>query len=57
MMMASAAVVASHLVASTQAGAFFGWQLLWLIVRVNVFKHPFFRFGVQYTLINNKRPI
>lgn len=52
--MASAAVGASHLVASTQSGALFGWQLLWLIVLVNVFKYPFFRFGVQYTLINNK---
>jgi Mn2+/Fe2+ NRAMP family transporter len=54
MVMASAAVGASHLVASTQSGALFGWQLLWLIVLVNVFKYPFFRFGVQYTLINNK---
>jgi Mn2+/Fe2+ NRAMP family transporter len=54
MIMASAAVGASHLVASTQSGALFGWQLLWLIVLVNIFKYPFFRFGVQYTLINNK---
>ncbi len=54
MVMASAAVGASHLVASTQSGALFGWQLLWLIVLVNVFKYPFFRFGIQYTLINNK---
>ena len=54
MVMASAAVGASHLVASTQSGALFGWQLLWLIVLVNVLKYPFFRFGVQYTLINNK---
>ncbi|MDP3516351.1 MAG: divalent metal cation transporter [Pseudohongiella sp.] len=54
LVMASAAVGASHLVASTQSGALFGWQLLWLIVLVNVFKYPFFRFGVQFTLINNK---
>lgn len=54
LVMASAAVGASHLVASTQSGALFGWQLLWLIVLVNIFKYPFFRFGVQYTLINNK---
>ena len=54
MVMASAAVGASHLVASTQSGALFGWQLLWLIVLVNVLKYPFFCFGVQYTLINNK---
>lgn len=54
LVMAAAAVGASHLVASTQAGALFGWQLLWLIVLVNVLKYPFFRFGVQYTLKNNK---
>ncbi|MDP2284565.1 MAG: divalent metal cation transporter, partial [Pseudohongiella sp.] len=54
LVMASAAVGASHLVASTQSGALFGWQLLWLIVLVNIFKYPFFRFGVQFTLINNK---
>lgn len=54
LVMAAAAVGASHLVASTQAGALFGWQLLWLIILVNVLKYPFFRFGVQYTLWNNK---
>lgn len=50
LIMAAAAVGASHLVASTQAGALFGWQLLWLILLVNVLKYPFFRFGVQYTM-------
>lgn len=50
LIMAAAAVGASHLVASTQAGALFGWQLLWLILLVNLLKYPFFRFGVQYTL-------
>ncbi|GGW60506.1 NRAMP family divalent metal transporter [Alishewanella tabrizica] len=52
-LMATAAVGGSHLVASTQAGALFGWQLLWLIIVVNVLKYPFFRFGVQYTLEHN----
>lgn len=50
LIMAAAAVGASHLVASTQAGALFGWQLLWLVLLVNVLKYPFFRFGVQYTM-------
>ncbi len=54
LIMAAAAVGASHLVASTQAGALFGWQLLWLIVLVNLLKYPFFRFGVQYTLSHNE---
>jgi Mn2+/Fe2+ NRAMP family transporter len=54
LVMAAAAVGASHLVASTQSGALFGWQLLWLIVLVNALKYPFFRFGVQYTLTQNE---
>lgn len=49
-LMATAAIGGSHLVASTQAGALFGWQLLWLIIAVNVLKYPFFRFGIEYTL-------
>ncbi len=52
--MATAAIGGSHLVASTQAGALFGWQLLWLILAVNILKYPFFRFGVQYTLEQNE---
>ena len=49
-MMATAAVGGSHLVASTQSGALYGWQLLWVIALVNLLKYPFFRAGVQYTL-------
>ncbi|MGL6026917.1 MAG: Nramp family divalent metal transporter [Vibrio sp.] len=49
-MMAAAAVGGSHLVASTQAGAIYGWQLASLILLVNVFKYPFFKAGVQYTM-------
>ena len=40
----------SHIIASTQAGAIYGWQLALIIILANVFKYPFFRFGVQYTL-------
>ncbi|HBF71555.1 NRAMP family divalent metal transporter [Alteromonas australica] len=49
-LMATAAVGGSHLVASTQAGAKFGWQLIVLILAVNVLKYPFFRAGVSYTI-------
>jgi Mn2+/Fe2+ NRAMP family transporter len=49
-LLATAAIGGSHIVASTQAGALFGWQLAWLILAVNVMKYPFFRFGVEYTL-------
>ncbi|WP_303720963.1 NRAMP family divalent metal transporter [Malonomonas rubra] len=47
---ATAAIGGSHLVASTQAGAKFGWSLALLILLVNLFKYPFFRAGISYTL-------
>lgn len=53
-LMASAAVGGSHLIASTQAGAIYGWQLAIIVLLANIFKYPFFRFGVQYTLQTNK---
>jgi len=49
-MMAAAAVGGSHLVASTKAGAIYGWQLAVLILLVNLFKYPFYKAGVQYTM-------
>ena len=48
-LMATAAVGGSHIVSSTQAGAIYGWQLAILILLINLFKYPFFRFGTQYT--------
>lgn len=53
-LMASAAVGGSHIIASTQSGAIYGWQLAIIIILANLFKYPFFRFGVQYTLATNK---
>lgn len=53
-LLASAAVGGSHIVASTQAGAIYGWQLGIIIVLVNLFKYPFFRFGSQYSLDTGK---
>jgi Mn2+/Fe2+ NRAMP family transporter len=50
LLMASAAIGASHLISSTQAGALFGWQLAGLILLANLVKYPFFRFGPQYTM-------
>lgn len=49
-LMASAAIGGSHLVASTQAGAQYGWSLAGLILLINLFKYPFFRAGVSYTM-------
>ena len=48
-MMAAAAVGGSHLVASTQAGAQFGWSLLLVLLLVNLFKYPFFIYSTRYT--------
>lgn len=53
-LMASAAVGGSHIIASTQAGAIYGWQLAVIIVLVNLFKYPFFHFGAHYTLDTGK---
>ncbi len=47
---ASAAIGGSHLVSSTQAGSLYGWQLLGLVLLINVLKYPFFLQGVQYTM-------
>lgn len=53
-MMASAAIGGSHLIASTQAGALYGWQLALIIILTNLFKYPFFRFSAHYTLDTGK---
>lgn len=53
-LMASAAVGGSHLISSTQAGALYGWQLVLLVIVVNILKYPFIRFGMHYTLDSNK---
>jgi Mn2+/Fe2+ NRAMP family transporter len=45
---AGAAIGVSHLVQSTRAGASFQFQLLWIIVLVNVLKYPFFETGARY---------
>nr|WP_062708595.1 hypothetical protein [Streptococcus halotolerans] len=44
----------SPIVSPTQAGAKYGWQLVIVILLVNLFKYPFFHFGSQYILQNNE---
>ena len=51
---AAAAIGGSHLVASTQAGAIYGWQLVGLILLVNLLKYPFFQIGARYTMAANE---
>lgn len=48
-LLAGAAIGASHIVQSTKAGALYGFALIWAIVLVNLFKYPFFEFCRRYT--------
>ena len=60
---AGAAVGVSHLVQSTRAGAEFGFQLLWVVLVINVIKYPIFEIGPRYaaatgtTLLDGYRKI
>lgn len=45
---ASTAIGVSHLVQSTQAGANFGFGLLWAVIIANLLKYPFFEYGSRY---------
>ena len=45
---ASTAIGVSHLVQSTQAGAYFGFNMLWAVLLANLFKYPFFEYGSRY---------
>jgi Mn2+/Fe2+ NRAMP family transporter len=46
---AGAAIGVSHLVQSTRAGAGYGFDLLWAVALVLLFKYPFFQFAHRYT--------
>ena len=48
------AIGTSHLVLSTKAGGQYGWIMIIPIVLANIFKYPFFEFGVRYTNITNR---
>jgi Mn2+/Fe2+ NRAMP family transporter len=53
-LLAGAAIGGSHLVASTQAGATYGWALLGILFLVNLFKYPFFLYAQRYTAATGK---
>lgn len=48
LMFAAVAIGVSHLVFSTQAGAGYGFSLIWLIVLISLLKYPAFRFSSDY---------
>ncbi|TCP96226.1 Mn2+/Fe2+ NRAMP family transporter [Cricetibacter osteomyelitidis] len=52
--MASSCVGGSHIIASTQAGAYYGYQLALFIIAVNLLKYPFFNFAFSYSHQHNK---
>ncbi|MGB6151657.1 MAG: divalent metal cation transporter [Pricia sp.] len=54
LLFASMAIGTSHLVLSTKAGAQFGWIMIVPIILANIFKYPFFEFGVRYTNVTEK---
>lgn len=48
LLFAGSAVGVSHLIQATQAGASFGYGLLWLVILIHLVKYPFFEFGPRY---------
>lgn len=51
---AGAAIGASHLVQSTRAGASYGFEIIWAVILINLFKYPFFEFAYRYTAATGK---
>lgn len=47
-LLAGAAIGGSHIVQSTQAGAIYGYTLLWAVILSNLFKYPFFEYVFRY---------
>jgi len=54
LLFASMAIGTSHLVLSTKAGAQYGWIMVIPIILANIFKYPFFEFGIRYTNVTGK---
>lgn len=48
LLFAGSAVGVSHLVQATQAGANYGYGLLWIVILIHFVKYPFFEFGPRY---------
>ena len=54
LLFASMAIGTSHLVLSTKAGATYGWLMIIPILLANLFKYPFFEFGIRYTNVSGR---
>ncbi len=53
-LMAATAIGASHLVLSVQAGAIYGYLLLWVVVAANLLKYPAFEYGPRFALATGR---
>ncbi|MBC2838817.1 NRAMP family divalent metal transporter [Robiginitalea sp. SC105] len=54
LLFASMAIGTSHLVLSTKAGATYGWIMAVPILLANLFKYPFFEYGIRYTNVTGR---
>ena len=54
LLFASMAIGTSHLVLSTKAGATYGWAMVIPILLANLFKYPFFEYGIRYTNVTGR---
>jgi Mn2+/Fe2+ NRAMP family transporter len=54
---AGAAVGVSHLVQSTRAGAGYGFDLVLIVILINIVKYPFFEFGPRYAIASGENLI
>jgi len=53
-LMAATAIGASHLVLSVQAGAIYGYLLLWVVIAANLLKYPAFEYGPRFALATGR---
>ena len=53
-MLAAHAIGASHLIQSTRAGFYFGFELLGVIILINLIKYPFLKHGLLYAQATGK---
>lgn len=51
---ASTAIGVSHLVQATQAGANYGFTLIWAVILANILKFPFFEFASRYANVKQE---
>ncbi|MDA9817819.1 divalent metal cation transporter [Flavobacteriaceae bacterium] len=51
---ASAAIGTSHLIQSTRAGGYFGFELLWVVIVINIIKYPFIEYGFRYSAVKKE---